>query len=258
MTGQTTAAPSRGWQGAVLKLFGADDYTLQVTSTEVVTEHYVRVGFTGGGLLTEKSSHPTMWLRLWFEANGKPHQRGYTLVDPDPATDTFDIEFAIHDGTAARWAQTVRPGAQITATLMGSKFAFPDPAPAGWLVAGDPASLPAINSLLDAISASSEPTVPVTIWFEYQHESDRDLPFRSRPNDTVHWVARDSGTTALLDAVRAAATASPDHFGWVALEAATTRAVAGIFRNDFGLSRKAVKAQAYWTCLLYTSDAADE
>ncbi len=247
MAEQTTAAPSKGWQGAVLKLFGGDDYTLRVTRAEVVTEHYVRVGFTGGGLLTEKPVHPTMWLRLWFEADGKLHQRGYTLVDPDPAADTFDIEFAIHDGTAARWAQTVEPGAEINATLMGSKFAFPDPAPTGWLLAGDPASLAAINSILDAISASSEPTVPVTIWFEYQHESDRDLPLRARPTDTVHWIAREPGTSTLVDSVRAAATRSPDHFGWVALEAASTRAVSGIFKNDFGLSRKAVKAQAYWT-----------
>ncbi|MBJ7289448.1 siderophore-interacting protein [Williamsia sp.] len=247
MAEQATAAPSKGWQGAVLKLFGADDYTLRVTRAEVVTEHYVRVGFTGGGLLAEKPVHPTMWLRLWFEANGKLHQRGYTIVDADPAADTFDIEFAIHDGTAARWAQTVRPGQEINATVMGSKFAFPDPAPTGWLLAADPASLAAINSLLDAISTSPAPTVPATIWFEYQHESDRGLPLRTRPGDTVHWIAREPGASTLVDAVRAAAATSPDHFGWVALEAANTRAVARIFKNDFGLSRKAVKAQAYWT-----------
>ncbi|GAC70642.1 siderophore-interacting protein [Gordonia soli] len=246
MTETSTKTPGRGWQGAVLKLFGADDFELTVTRSEVVTDHYLRIGFSGGGLLSAKPVHPTLWVRLWFESDGKLHQRGYTLVDADPATDTFDIEFAIHDGAAARWAQGAQVGDTINATVMGSKFEFPEPAPAGWLLAGDTASLPAINSLLDAISASSTPTVPVTIWFEYQHESDKTLPLRTRDGDTVHWVAREREGTALVDAVRSAAFDAGDHFGWVALDSKSTRAVASIFKGDYKIGRKSVKSQAYW------------
>lgn len=242
----TTASPSKGWQGAVLKLFGATDFTITVTGSEVVTDSYVRVFFTGGGLLEKTPVHPTMWVRLWFEADGSLHQRGYTLVDPDPASDSFAIEFAVHEGTAARWAQHVTAGETINATVMGSKFAYPDPAPAGWFLAGDAASLAAINSLLDAISASAAPEVPVTLWFEYQHASDRDLPLRARPGDTVHWIPRGNGS-AVVDAVRAAATPSPDHHGWVALEAAATRAVTSILKKEFSLGRKSVTSMAYWT-----------
>ncbi|MEP9391830.1 siderophore-interacting protein [Gordonia sp. VNK1] len=239
-------APSRGIQGAILKLLRADDYEFTVTSSELITDHYIRVGFTGGGLLADRPIHPTMWVRLWFESNGKAHQRGYTLADADAAADAFFIEFAIHDGAAARWALAAQPGATIGATFMGSKFAIPEPAPTGWLVAGDPASLPAINSLLDALSASSSPEVAATIWFEYAHDDDKDLPIRLRPQDTLHWVRRERDGAALVDAVRAAATPSAGQFGWVALDSTSTRAVAGVLREDFGLGKKGVKAQAYW------------
>ena len=43
-----------------------------------------------------------MWVRMWFADGDKLHQRGYTLVDPDQAADTVDIEFALHDGVASR------------------------------------------------------------------------------------------------------------------------------------------------------------
>lgn len=235
----------RGWQGAVLKLLGADDVALTVTSTEAVTDHYLRLGFTGGGLFTKRTVHPTMWVRLWFESDGKLHQRGYTLVDPDPAADTFSIEFAIHDGPAARWAQQARPGDVINATAMGSKFEMPESAQA-FLIAGDTASMAAINSLLDAISASSNPLTPATIWFEYQHDSDKDLPLRLRPQNTVHWIPRERDGAALVDAVKAAAFDATGQYGWVALDSASTRAVSAVFKNDFKLGKKAVKAQAYW------------
>ena len=95
---------SRGWAGAVLKLCGAGDYRLTVTGRRQISEHYLRLSFDAGGLLDDHPVHPTMWIRLWFADRGKLHQRGYTLVDPDPAAGTLDIEFALHDGCASRWA----------------------------------------------------------------------------------------------------------------------------------------------------------
>jgi NADPH-dependent ferric siderophore reductase len=49
-------------------------------------------------MLAERPLHPTMWIRMWFADGEKQHQRGYTLVNPDPESDTVDIEFALHDG----------------------------------------------------------------------------------------------------------------------------------------------------------------
>ena len=236
---------SRGWQGAVMKMFKADDFVLTVTRTEQVTDHYLRLGFTGGGLLDAVPVHPAMWVRAWFEVDGALHQRGYTLVDPDPATDTFDIEFALHDGPAADWARTAAPGDTLPITVMGSKFEFPEPAPTGWLVAADTASLPAINSLLDALTASGSPA-PATIWFEYTHDDDRELPLRVRAQDTVHWIRREREGRALVDAIKAAAFDATGQHGWVTLDSASTRAVTAAFRSDYKLGRGGVKSQAYW------------
>ncbi|MBV9351627.1 MAG: siderophore-interacting protein, partial [Mycobacterium sp.] len=89
---------SRGWQGAVLKLLRAGDYRLTVTGRREISPHYLRVSFDAGGMLADGPVHPTMWIRMWFADGTKLHQRGYTLVDPDPAADIVDIEFALHVG----------------------------------------------------------------------------------------------------------------------------------------------------------------
>jgi NADPH-dependent ferric siderophore reductase len=57
---------SRGFQGAVLKLLRAGDYRLTVTGRREVGPHYLRLSFDGGGLLTDRPLHPTMWIRMWF------------------------------------------------------------------------------------------------------------------------------------------------------------------------------------------------
>ena len=246
---ETGVGGATGIQGLILKAFGADDYRLTVTApARYFTDHYVRLEFSGGGLLREKPYHPTMFLRLWFEdRQGRLHQRGYTVVDPDPAADTFAIEFALHEGAAARWALTARPGDALGATFLGSGFAIPEPAPEGWLIVGDAASLPAINSLLDALGRTTARGVPVTFWFEWVHDSDKDLPMRLRPHDTLHRVRRDPAPGAgIVEAVRAAAFDATGHFGWVALDTAQTRAVASVLRTDYKLGRRGVKSQAYW------------
>ena len=54
------------------RLLGADDFLLTVTGVDKITDHYVRVCFDDGGLLAHKGVHPTMWIRLWFDNDGKP------------------------------------------------------------------------------------------------------------------------------------------------------------------------------------------
>lgn len=230
---------SRGWTGTVLKLLGAGDYRLTVTARREIARHYLRLSFDDGGLLGQRGVHPTMWVRLWFADGDKLHQRGYTLVDPDPAAGALDIEFALHDGVASQWARTAQPGDTIDATVLGSRFAVPDPAPAGYVIVGDCASLPAINSLLTSIGE-----VPAQVFLEAGHDGDKDLPV-ARGAD-VTWVDRKGGGQALLEAVRSAAFDAGDHFGWVACDNRTTRSVAKALREDFGIPRKSIKAQAYW------------
>jgi NADPH-dependent ferric siderophore reductase len=230
---------SRGFAGAVLKLLRAGDYRLTVTGRREISPHYLRLSFNAGGMLTENPVHPTMWIRMWFSDGGKAHQRGYTLVDPNPETDSTDIEFALHAGIASRWAQAAQPGDTIEATVLGSKFAIPQPHPAGYVIVGDTASLPAINSLLDAIGDA-----PAKVFLEAGYDDDKDLPV-ARDTD-VTWVDRKNAGEALVQAVRSAAFDGSDHFGWVACDNRTTRSVTKVLQSDFGIPRKSIASRAYW------------
>ncbi|AYM42014.1 siderophore-interacting protein [Mycobacteroides chelonae] len=232
----TVTQPTRGWQGAVLKLLRAGDFQLTVTGRRELTDNYVRLSFSAGGLLQDRDIHPTMWIRLWFSDGEKLHQRGYTLVNPDPQADTVDIEFALHDGMAARWAQAALVGDTIEATVLGSHFELPVPAPRGYIIVGDTASLPAINSLLEAIGDS-----PATVFLEAAHESDKTLPVKGN----AVWIDR-HGDRSLVQVVREAAFDAPDFFGWVACDTRTTREVAQVLKEHYGIPRRAMKAQAYW------------
>jgi NADPH-dependent ferric siderophore reductase len=231
--------PSRGFQGAVLKLLRADDYQLTVTGKCEISTHYLRLSFEAGGLVRERSVHPTMWVRMWFADGDKLHQRGYTLVDPDSDADTVDIEFALHDGVASRWAQAAQPGDTVEVTVLGSNFTLPEPRPAGYVIVGDTASLPAINSLLDAIDDA-----PARVFLEAGHDDDKSLPVAGSAD--VVWIDRDDASESLVAAVGSSAFEATDHFGWVACDNRTTRTVAKILREDYKIPRKSIKAQAYW------------
>jgi NADPH-dependent ferric siderophore reductase len=230
---------ARGVQGAVLKLLRGADYRFTVIGRREISPHYLRLSFRAGGMLGEQSLHPTMWIRMWFPNGDKPHQRGYTLVDPDPAADTVDIEFALHGGVASRWAQAAQPGDTIDVTVMGSRFALPEPAPAGYVIVGDTASLPAINSLLGAIGDTS-----ARVFLEAGYDDDKDLPVAR--SGGVIWVDRKDGGKALVQKLRSMAFDARDHFGWVACDNRTTRSVVRVLREDFGIPRSSITARAYW------------
>ncbi|MFE6408997.1 siderophore-interacting protein [Streptomyces sp. NPDC057837] len=233
----------RGWEGAVLKLLRAKDFRCTVTDTEDVTPDYRRLRFTDGGLLAATGVHPTMWVRLWFDNAGRPHQRAYTLVDPDPGAGTFALEFALHEGCASDWARAAKPGDTIEATVQGTGFEHPSPAPSHVFAVGDPASLPALNSLLAALGPA-----PATVWFEGGGDG---LPFRTDPDrHELRTVPRQDSGAHLVERVKAdlpgllGTTADP--YVWIACDTATTRTLAAYVRKELGLPKQRVHALGYW------------
>ncbi|WBB52814.1 siderophore-interacting protein [Verrucosispora sp. WMMD573] len=232
----------RNWEALVLKAFGGRNFELTVLENEPVGDRYQRLLVDGGDLLRTCGVHPTMWIRLWFDNEGRPHQRAYTLVDPDADSGRFQLVFALHDGCAARWATTARPGDTIEATVQGSSFTLPEPAPGRLYLIGDAASLPAVNSLLDAAGP-----VSASIWLEYAHDGERNLPLRTRPHDEVVWVPRRDEGQHLVDTVTTALTAAQeDGLYWVACEAASTRSIVKHLRRGLGVGKEQVAALAYW------------
>ena len=224
----------RNWEALVLKAMGGRDFRLTVLGTESVDGHYQRLLLDGGGLLEACEAHPTMWIRLWFDNDGRMHQRAYTLVDPDPATGRFSLEFAIHDGCAARWATTAQIGDTISATVQGSAFDLPDPAPEHLYLVGDAASLPAVNSLLDASA-----DIPATVWLEYAHEGEKAL-HAARPGRTTTSPGCPAARTGrqLVDTVCAALPADDGRptTGWPARRA-STRGITRHIRRTLGVDK---------------------
>ncbi|MEW2808273.1 siderophore-interacting protein [Streptomyces massasporeus] len=233
----------RGWEGAVLKLMRGKDFEFTVTDVEEVTPDYRRLSFTDGGLLAATGVHPTMWVRLWFDNAGKPHQRAYTLVDPDAGAGTFGLEFALHEGCASDWARAAKPGDTIEATVQGTGFDHPAPTPSHVFAVGDPASLPAINSLLGALGSA-----PATVWFE---GGDDDLPFRTDPDrHELRKVPRQDSGAHLVDRVKSDLPAllqgTADPYVWIACDTVTTRALTAYVRKELGLPKQRVHALGYW------------
>ncbi|CAN5587903.1 siderophore-interacting protein [soil metagenome] len=231
--------PSRGLHGTLVKLWRGGDYELTVTGRTEISPHYLRLHFDSGELLAQHRVHPTMWVRGWFPDGDRSHQRGYTLVNPDPGAGTVDIDFAMHDGLATGWATQARAGDVLEVTVLGSSFALPTPAPAGYVIVGDTASLPAVNSLLAAIGDA-----PARVFLEAGHDDDRNLPIAGTAD--VVWVDRKNAGEALVDAVSSSAFDASAHFGWVACDNRTTRSIAKVLREEFSIPRKSMKAQGYW------------
>ncbi|MYS53410.1 SIP domain-containing protein [Streptomyces sp. SID6013] len=234
----------RGWEGAVLKLMRAKDFEFTVTDAEDVTADFRRLRLTDGGMLAATGVHPTMWVRLWFENAGRPHQRAYTLVDPDPEAGTFAMEFALHEGCASDWARAAKPGDTIEATVQGTGFEVPRPLPSRVFAVADPASLPALNSLLDALGP-----VPATVWFE--GGTDDGLPFRTVPgrHEVRAVPRRDAGAHLVARAKEELPEllgAASEPFVWIACDTATTRALGSYVRKELGMPKQRVNALGYW------------
>ncbi|MGH8883271.1 MAG: siderophore-interacting protein, partial [Stackebrandtia sp.] len=229
----------RGSNGVIMKVWRAEDYRLTVTSTERLTDEYIRIGFTAGGLLADHPVHPTQFIRLWIPDadTDKLHHRGYTLIDQDPDNDHFYIEFAVHHGPAGDWAERAEVGEVIETSVLGSNFQLPTAQPSEYVIFGDTASLPAINTLLEAIGDT-----PARVWLEWQYESDPTLPVRNKPHQKVTWMQRIDDGRAMREQAEEL-TVAPDTFAWVACDAATTRAIVKTFRNTHTLPKTQIKAQ---------------
>jgi NADPH-dependent ferric siderophore reductase len=106
----------------------------------------------------------------------------------------------------------------------------------------DPASLPALNSLLAAF-----PEAPATVWFE---GGDDELPFHTDPaRHEVRRVLRLDSGAHLVEQVKAAL---PDllkgalyPYVWIACDTVTTRALSSYLRKELGVPRQRVNALGY-------------
>ena len=236
----------KGIQGAVLKGLGAREHVLTVMGREYRADHFVRVFLRSDTLLAPGGEAPGNWVRAWFPDPGggaKQFQRGYTLVEADPGTGEFAIDFVIHHpiGPAAYWATTCEPGDQIVAMRFGEEpFELLDPAPAGYLFLGDLASYPAIHALASSIPQEH----PVVVYLEQHDERDVQLPLPSGPNIEARWVDELPDGQGLAQAISGRDWTG--WYAWVTAESLATRRARTPLEREFGLNRATLHAHAYW------------
>jgi ATP-binding cassette, subfamily B, bacterial IrtA/YbtP len=240
---------ARGFQGVMLRGFGARDHEATVRETEQLAPHFLRIRMVSPTLFEDAVAEPTSWLRFWFpdpDGSDTEFQRAYTITEADTATGHFAVDVVLHEpaGPASTWARTAVPGAKISVMTMGSApfTVADDPAdrPAGYLLIGDSASTPAINGIINAVPHD----IPIEAYLEQHSDDDLLIRVAEHPRLTLHRVARRDATSL------AAAVESRDWsnwYAWVGPEAGALKHLRARLRDEFGFPKSEIHAQAYWT-----------
>lgn len=237
----------RGFNGAIMRAYGARDHEATVTGTELLAPNFLRVRLHSQTLLQDSNAvvAPTAYLRFWFpDIDGKDfeHQRAYTLSEADEISGDFSVDFVLHEpaGPASAWARRTEPGATVQVTPLGStRFDLPEELPAGYLLIGDSASIPAINGILGTLPAD----LPVELYLEEHQDADRQIPLFAHPRTNLHRVPR-QGETSLAAAIEARDWS--DWYAWTAPESGSLKHLRTRLRDEFGFPKSEVHAQAYW------------
>ncbi|ANA98268.1 ABC transporter ATP-binding protein/permease [Mycobacteroides chelonae] len=236
----------RGFQGAVLRGLGARDHVATVVGTSQVAPNCVRLTMSAPTLFEDLLHTPAEWLRFWFpdpEGGATEHQRAYTIVSTDAEVGEFAIDVVIHEpaGPACRWAGAAQPGMTIPVVAFGSaRFEVPEDLPAGFLLIGDSASIPAINSILAALPAD----VDVEVYLERHSPDDELIPLTEHPRRVLHWVDR-VDETSLAGAIEARDWSN--WYAWAGSEGGSLKHLRKRLKEQFGFPKADVHAAAYWT-----------
>jgi ATP-binding cassette, subfamily B, bacterial IrtA/YbtP len=238
---------ARGFQGVILRSFGARDHTATVIETVRIAPHFLRVRMVSPTLFEDVETEPAAWLRFWFpdpDGSNTEFQRAYTISEADVAAGRFAVDIVLHDpaGPASLWARTVKPGTTIAVmSLMGtSRFKVPVEQPAGYLLIGDSASIPGMNGIV----ATAPDDVPTEMYLEQHEDNDTLIPLAKHPLLRVHWVER-RDEKSLGEAIESRDWSN--WYAWATPEAATLKNVRRRLRDEFGFPKSAMHAQAYWT-----------
>jgi NADPH-dependent ferric siderophore reductase len=236
------------WQRGVMRLMRIANHEVEVVGIRDFTPWYRRIEFRTPTLTDGLEMFPTLWLRLWVphpaKGEGFVVQRGYTFVRVDAGTQTFSLDFVLHDvaGPAGDWARLAVVGDTAEVALTPARVDIPD-GTTTLVLAGDSTALPAINTWLESVPADVE----TRVFLEEEHEDRASLPRVERDRGTWEWVAREGDRGAALDrAIRSSVASQPGLYGWAAGEKTLVKHVRGALREHLGLDRGHHFTQFYW------------
>lgn len=171
------------------------------------------------------------------------HVRTYTPRRFDPTVPELDVEFVLHgDGPASTWAAQAKAGQALNLGGPGPNYQVaPD---ADWFVlAGDDAALPAIETILDALPA--EARVRVVLEVADEHE-ERSLSTAAQLDIT--WLHRGAhlADTALEEAVHTMQLPEGNGRIYIGCEAAAMRRIRAHLLGERGLDPATIVTRGYW------------
>ncbi len=227
-----------------------------VTVSDVVhlSPRMRRITFEGAELATFAWSGPAAHIKLVFPEPGSDELPEVSPDGPRPATmrtytprrfdalaHRLEVDFVLHGaGPASTWAAQARRGQQLVLMGPGRGYAV-DPDAAWYVIAGDEAALPAIETLLEAIPASAA----ITAFVEVASADElRPLP----GHGDVRWLVRDAtGEPASLENALARY-AWPSGAGriYVGCEADTMRRIRSMLVASSGLAGERIVTRGYW------------
>lgn len=152
------------------------------------------------------------------------------------------MEFVIHQpyGPTSWWAVNREPGDELAAMRYGDvSFTAPDPAPAGYLLLGDLASLPVTRAVAVTVPEGSE----VLIYLEKHSDADAGVPLPEEPDITSAWIDEIPDGQTLAQALSGRDWS--DGYAWVTAETTSTRHARTVLQREHGLSRATLHSQAY-------------
>lgn len=199
-------------------------------------------------------------LIVWPSGEDALTVRVYTIRAIDAAAGWLDIDFVLHPGLdtpAARFAETAMPGDSIG--MIGPGGAEIPEEAKNLLILGDDAALPAIGRILDELA----PGIRARVLVEVDGAADR-LPLADRDNVDLIWLHRDGrapGTAGLLAAAMRdldPAALGPDLYLWAGCEFSDFRAIRGIARKEWKMTKDRHLVVAYWRRGAAGGDGSDD
>jgi len=224
---------------------------LAVKRVERIAAHMIRVTL-GGDLEGFTSLGFDDHVKVFFPAvpagaDGEPQaaSRDYTPRRYDPAANTLEIEFVIHDaGPATRWAEQAQPGQPLE--IGGPRGSFIIPNNYDWhLLVGDDTALPAIARRLAELPAGTRAVVLA----EVDNPADQ-VAFDSAADVTVTWAHRNGAEAGASDVLartlKTLKLPDGDYYAWVAAESLIAKALRAQLIADHGANPKWIRAAGYW------------
>ena len=217
-----------------------------------------RITFKGAELEGFELTLPASYLKLIFPESGQLEptrplpdgprptaMRTYTPLAVRPEALEVDVDFVLQgEGPASTWAAQAQVGQVLFLMGPGAGYAV-DTATAQHLLIADDSALPAIETILAALPASTT----VHVLLEVINAAE-ERPLQSAATLTVQWLPRGTDNRAagqpLLAALRAMPQIQPDSKIYLACEAAAMRSIRQLLTVELCIDRKQIIGRGYW------------